>query len=74
MEKEIHKNSINSKWWAASEQAIFDINWQNYLGNVVRLAQKCVLLEKSIKCMCFTLMFWVSINSYVFQKNTKTED
>lgn len=74
MEKEIHKNSSSSKWWAASEQAILDINWQNYLGNVVRLAQNCVLLEKSIKRMCFTLMFWVSINNYVFQKNIKTED
>lgn len=52
VEKEIHKNIINSKWWAASEQAIFYIKWQNYLGDAVRLAQKCVLLEKNPSTAC----------------------
>lgn len=70
MEKEIYNSIINCRWWAASEHAIFYINWQNYLGDVVRLAQKCVLLEKSI---C-ALHFWVSINTHVFLKNIKREN
>lgn len=52
VEKEIHKNN-NSKWWAASEQTTSYINWQNYLEDVVRLAQKCLLLKNLPTALCF---------------------